>query len=138
MEQIRNIKDLKARKAQLKNEISDIESVLTFENPRKTLSIITNGFTDKYLKESDDDEDNTKLRLNMGNIAGTTFENTLKIGSAALVTQYAQKSLKHQSWKKKLIGLALIYVAPIVLKKVREELEVFQKRQTAKGLRKLI
>lgn len=42
MEQIRNIKDLKARKAQLKNEISDIESVLTFENPRKTLSIITN------------------------------------------------------------------------------------------------
>ena len=49
MGKIKNFQDLKNQKEELKTEIKEIESVLSFENPRKTLGVITNGVTEKYL-----------------------------------------------------------------------------------------
>ena len=49
MGKIKNFQDLKNQKEELKTEIKEIESVLSFENPRKSLEVITNGVTEKYL-----------------------------------------------------------------------------------------
>ena len=46
---IKNIQELKSKKEQLKAEISEIESVLSFENPRKSFGVITDGISEKYL-----------------------------------------------------------------------------------------
>ena len=42
------------------------------------------------------------------------------------------------SWKKKAIGLALIYLAPIALKYVRKKLEEYQRNRTTSSLEQLI
>ena len=41
-------------------------------------------------------------------------------------------------WKKKALGIALIYLAPHALKFVREKLEDYQKQETIKSLNKVI
>jgi hypothetical protein len=44
----------------------------------------------------------------------------VKLGVTALVGNYAKKNMKSSNWKKKLIGAALIYLAPIALRMVRK------------------
>ena len=81
----------------------------------------------------------------------TTFENSLmakipaiktkiaiKIGLAAVVTNFAKKNLYHTSWKKKIIGIALIYLAPMVLKFLREKLEEYEEREVLKSLEEIL
>ena len=65
-------------------------------------------------------------------------ENALKIGAVSFVGNYAKKSLYNASWKKKIIGLALIYLAPIALRFIREKLENYQRNKTASSLEQLI
>ena len=158
-----NLKELRIKRQLLKNEVRDLEDLITFENTKESLSAITNGFTDQFLKEEIDEDGSSKLSLNTGNIvkevslklkdnlnknsvmsfatsnAGASVaENALKMGLVAFTGNYAQKNLASSSWKKKAIGLALIYVAPIVLKYVREKLEEYQKNKVSSSFEQLI
>ena len=65
-------------------------------------------------------------------------ENALKIAAVTFVGNYARKSLYNTSWKKKAIGIALIYLAPIALRFVREKLENYQRNRTASSMEQLI
>jgi hypothetical protein len=65
-------------------------------------------------------------------------ENALKLGAVSYIGNYARKNLSNTSWKKKAIGLALIYVAPVVLKMVRERLEDYQRSRTTSSMQQLI
>ena len=56
----------------------------------------------------------------------------------AIATNYAKKNLYHSDWKKKAVGLALIYLAPYALKYVREKLDDYQKQETLKSLEKIM
>ena len=49
-----------------------------------------------------------------------------------------QKNLYHSDWKKKAIGIGLIYLAPYALKYAREKLDDYQKQETLKSLNKVI
>lgn len=167
---MKNLSDLKERKELLKQNIADIEQKLSFENPKESLSVLTNGLTDQFLAEKTDKEGNSQLSLKTGeilsfatggvsdnflktkineygkeqlsintpNIIGSITENALKLGVATLVTNYAKKNLNHADWKKKAIGIALIYAAPYALKLLREKLDDFQKQETLKSLNKII
>lgn len=167
---MKNLSDLKKRKELLKQNIADIEQKLSFENPKESLSALTNGLTDQFLTDKIDEEGNHQLSLKTGeilsfatggvsdnflktkineygeeqlgintqNIVGSITENALKLGVAALVTNYAKKNLYHTDWKKKAIGIALIYAAPYALKFLREKLEEYQKQETLKSLNKVI
>jgi hypothetical protein len=42
------------------------------------------------------------------------------------------------NWKKKALGAALIYLAPIALKFVRKKLETYQKNKSVSSLEQLI
>ncbi len=158
-----NLKELRTKKNLLKSEVKDLEDLITFKNKKESLSAITNGFTDPYLIEKKEDDGSEKLALNTNNIvryittsvkdnvtknsviqfagsgAGTSMiENALKIGLVTYAGNVAKKNMTSTNWKKKALGLALIYVAPIALKFIREKLEQYQKNKATSSLEKLI
>ena len=148
-----SLEELRRKKALLKKEVDDLGDLLTFDNTKESLSALTHGFTDKFLQEESTPDGETKITLKKSEIvkeisnnvkdsllnksavlgfaksdAGiNVLENTLKIGAVTFVGNYAKKSLKNSSWKKKLIGLALIYLAPIALRFIRRKIEEYQK-----------
>lgn len=165
-----NLEELKRKKALLQNEVSEMESLITFNNPKESLSVLTNGFTDNFLSEKILPTGETKLSIKTGNIAkelGNTLmnktrdnslvdfdhsglerevvTNTFRIGGQSLaqnsvsyIRNLALSNIKSKNWKNKLIGLALVYVLPIVLKKVRKELEAYQRRESLSSMHKII
>lgn len=148
-----NLSELRKKKELLKKEVDGMQEILTFKNPKSSLSYFTNGATDSFLSEKET-EDGPKISLNTGNLvkslsksvkhkltdnsgiisidnAGlkeSVVENALKLGVVSLVGNYTKKKLYNTSWKNKLVGLAIVYVLPIVLKFVREKLEQRQRK----------
>lgn len=163
MKKYTNLKELKAQKESIKKDLKDLEGVLTFKNPKNSLSIITGGYTDKFLKEVPDDDggmkttidtkpiiqgisSQIKTQVNKNTImqvansaeGNDLMKNVLKLGAVTLLTKYAQKNMKSSTWKKKLVGAAIVYVAPLVLKYVSQKMSEYQKNKTAQSMEKLI
>lgn len=133
MGKIKNFQDLKNQKEELKTEIKEIESVLSFENPRKSFGVITNGVTEKYLGGMMD----SSLAQNAFFLADKFLFPSLKIGSAKLLSNALLKRVR-PSMKKTLIGLGVAVLTPIVIMQIKKRLDDFQQRETAKSLSKLI
>lgn len=159
-----SLEELKRKKDLLKKDISEMEDLLTFDNTKESLSALTHGFTDKFLQEEIQPDGAIKVGLKKQEImkevsnsvkdsilnknavfgfaksdAGVNMiENALKIGAVTFVGNYAKKSLVNASWKKKAIGIALIYLAPIALRFIREKLENYQKNRTTSSMEQLI
>ena len=162
--QYNSLEELRRKKALLKKDISEMEDLLTFDNTKETLSALTHGFTDKYLSEEVQPDGDTKTSVNTNEILkgiSTSvkdtvlsrssvygfvksegglgiIENALKIGAVTFVGNFARKSLVNSSWKKKIIGLALIYLAPYLLRFLRAKLENYQKNRTTSSMEQLI
>jgi hypothetical protein len=133
MGKIKNFQDLKNQKEELRAEIKEIESVLSFENPRKSFGVITNGVTEKYLGGMMD----SSLAQNAFFLADKFLFPSLKVGSAKLLSNVLLKRTK-PSMKKTLIGLGVVVLAPVVIMRIKKRLDDFQQRETAKSLSKLI
>lgn len=159
-----SLEELKRKKKLLQAEVDDLEAILTFKNAKESLSAFTNGFTDQYLKEKTDEdgEEKTVLRKDViakqvtsevknmifsrntaVGLAGSAFkgdalEGLIKLGTTALVANYAKKNLKSSNWKKKAIGVALIYLAPVALKFLRNKMEAYQKTKSVSSMEQLI
>ena len=133
MGKIKNFQDLKNQKEELKTEIKEIESVLSFENPRKTLGVLTNGVTEKYLGGIMD----SGLAQNAYSLADKFLLPSLEVGSAKLFSNALLKRVK-PSMKKTLIGLGVAVLTPIIIMQIKKKLDNFQQRETAKSLSKLI
>lgn len=158
-----NLDELRSQKRLLKQEIGELEDILTFKSKKDSLSVMTNGLTDKFLKETENEDGEKSLALdtqnimreisvgmketaskrNVMNLANDSvqsglLETTLKMGTVALVSNFAKKSVMNKSWKRKIVGLALIYVAPYALRFLRKKLDEYQRNKTASSLEKLI
>ncbi|MGD1317973.1 phosphoribosyl-ATP pyrophosphatase [Chryseobacterium sp. CBo1] len=159
-----SLEELKRKKRLLKGEIKDLEALLTFKNTKESLSAFTNGLSDQYLQEKvdEDGEEKTVIRkdviakqltsevkdmllsknaavgLASSAFSGNAVDGLIKLGVTALVANYAKKNMKSSNWKKKLLGAALIYVAPIALKYVRKKLENYQKTKSVSSMEQLI
>ena len=133
MGKIKNFQDLKNQKEELRAEIKEIESVLSFENPRKSFGVITNGVTEKYLGGMMD----SSLAQNAFFLADKFLFPSLKIGSAKLLSNALLKRVR-PSMKKTLIGLGVAVLTPIVIMQIKKRMDDFQQRETAKSLSKLI
>ena len=159
-----SLEELKRKKAILKKDVSEMEDLLTFDNTKQSLSAFTNGFTDKFLKEEVKPGGGTELKFDGSGIfkefaenvkdsvlnkntvrsiaanPGTVAmaENALKLGAVSYIGNYARKNLNNTSWKKKAIGLALIYLAPIALRFIRKRLEKWQRDRATSSMRQLI
>lgn len=161
---ITSLEELRIRKDVLKKEISEKEDLITFDNAKKSLSTFTNGFTDQILKEDINENGDMSISLDKseilklvsseitnsfmtksgilglaeGAIKGGLLQNSVKLGMVALVGNFAKNNMKSTSLKKKLIGAALIYIAPVALRMVRKKLEEYQKNKSVSSLEKLI
>ncbi|RZJ38362.1 MAG: phosphoribosyl-ATP pyrophosphatase [Chryseobacterium sp.] len=158
-----NLDELRLEKRLLKQEIGDLEDIITFKNTKESLGVLTNGLTDTFLKETPDPEGGTSLSIdtqnimreissnlketaskkNVLNLANDSvksglLETTLKMGAVALVGNFAKKSVMNKNWKRKALGLALVYLAPYALRFIRTKLDEYQKNKTASSLEKLI
>ncbi len=158
-----SLEELRRKKALLKKEVSDMESILTFDNAKESLSAFTNGFTDQYLKEIPTEDGHSKIAIKkdaiVKEISGAVksqisknsvmqfaqsdsgndlFQNAVKLGAVTLVGNYARKNMKNPSWKKKILAMALIYLAPYALRFLRKRIEDYQKNQTVSKMEQLI
>lgn len=159
-----SLEELRKKKELLKKDIAETESLLTFENTKESLSAVTNGFTDKYLKNETTENGAIKTAIKKeailkeissgvrekilsknavlgfadNAISGGAFDDVVRLGAVTLVGNFAKKNIKSGSWKKKLIGLALIYLAPFLLKLIRKKLEEYQKNRSVTSMEQLI
>lgn len=159
-----SLEELRRKKKLLKGEISDLENLLTFKNTKESLSAFTNGLTDQYLQEKVDEDGDEKVVLRKDVIAkqltsevkdlfvnkntamgiassafsGNAMDALIKLGVTALVGNFAKKNMKSSNWKKKMLGVAMIYLAPIALKFVRKKLERYQKNKSVSSMEQLI
>lgn len=159
-----SLEELRRKKKLLKEELEGMEDLLTFKNTKESLSAFTNGLTDQYLKEKVDEDGHEKVVLKKDVIAkqisseikdalinkqaamsiantafkSDAFDTLVKLGVTALVGNYARKNLKSSNWKKKAIGVALIYLAPIALRFIRKKLENYQKNKSVSSMEQLI
>ena len=159
-----SLEELKRKKALLKNEVKDLEGLLTFKNTKESLSAFTNGLTDQYLQDkvTEDGEEktvirkdviakqissevkdlfvnkNTALGLAGSALKGNALDSVVKLAVTAMVANYAKKNMGSSSWKKKIIGAILIYLAPTALKFLRNKLENYQKTKSISSIEKLI
>lgn len=119
-----NLDELRSQKRLLKQEIEGMEDILTFKSKKDSLGAMTGGFTDKFLKETINSDGEKSLALDTQNIMreistgmkekaskknvmglandslqSGLLETTLKLGTVALVSNYAKKSVMNKSWK---------------------------------------
>ncbi|WP_294285571.1 phosphoribosyl-ATP pyrophosphatase [uncultured Chryseobacterium sp.] len=159
-----NLEELRRKKKLLKQEIEDMEDLLTFKNTKESLSAFTNGLTDQYLQEKVDENGEEKVVIRkdviakqitseikdavinknsaMG-IAGSAFKGDamdimINLAVTTIVGNYARKNFKSSNWKKKLIGAAMIYLAPMALRFIRKKLETYQKNKSVSSMEQLI
>lgn len=159
-----SLEELKTKKKLLKSEIDDLEALLTFKNTKESLSAFTNGLTDQYLQEKvdEDGEEKTVIRkdviarqltsevkdmfisknaamgLASSALKGDALDNVIRLAVTAFIANYAKKSMKSANWKQKVLGAALIYVAPMALRFVRKKLEGYQKKRSLSSMEQLI
>lgn len=159
-----SLEELRRKKKLLKEEIDSLEDLLTFKNTKESLSAFTNGLTDQYLQEKVDDDGEEKVVLRKDVIAkqitteikdafinkntamgiansafkGNAMDALIKLGVTAIVGNYAKKNMSSSNWKKKVLGAALIYLAPIALKFIRKKLENYQKNKSVSSMEQLI
>lgn len=131
---LNNIKELQDKKAQLKSEIEEMESVIKFENPRKSFGVITNGLTDQYLGKA--------LESNVGEkvlpLAGKILKTSLKVGGAKLFNDVVKKHLNKAVLGKGALVVGGAVVVSMLAKRAKQKLDEYQREQTAKSLEKLI
>jgi hypothetical protein len=159
-----SLEELRRKRNLLKKEIQDLENLLTFDNKKESLSVLTRGFSDRFIKEEVDEYGEKSVSFKTKNIVdflvnevkntftkkdnllnfatselGTSLaENAIKIGIAGFIGNYAKKSLTNTDWKKKLIGFALIYLVPSALRFIRKKLQEFQKNGRVSSMEQLI
>jgi len=112
---MKNLEDLRKRKETLRKEIAELEDIAAFKNPKESLSAITHGFTDQFLVDKTDENGEHRLKLKPAEIlsfaTGGASENYIKTN---------------------------IYLAPFVLKFLREKLEEYEEREVLKSLEEIL
>ena len=160
----KSLEELKRKKQLLKNDINQLEDLITFDNAKESLSAITNGFTDKYLTEIEDEVGQPKMAVNTDaviqeirkevkekvfsksavlGIAGTAsrnglVEDAISLGISGFVANYARKNIQNPNWKKKALGFAIIYLAPIAIRYARKQLDTYSKNKSVSSFEQLI
>ena len=159
-----SIDEIRRAKIALKAEIERQERLLTFQNGKQSLSVLTSGITDRYLNNAPDDDGGVKTVVNKDAIIhdmkdsmkkkvlnrnlfvqltasafkGESIEGLVKMGVILGTAALAKKKMKSKSWKDKLLGAALIYLAPTAVRFVQKKLDEIQKQKSINSLEKII
>ena len=158
------LEELRKKKLALQAEVKEMESHLTLDIAKESLSEFTNGFSDKFLKDTVDHHGQRSVSLKtdaiikevalevkerilgknaLFSLANTATQNGLleeavKLGITAMVGNFAQKNLKNSNWKKKAIGLAMVYIAPMVIRFAINKADEYRKNKSISSFEQLI
>lgn len=130
----KNIQELRSRKEELKAEITEMESILSFKNPKKTFGVVTGGISEKYLGNILA----SKLADKLLPMAGVLLGSSLKLGSARLFNNVVKRNLTKSVITRGVMGLGILALTPFLLRKIRNKMDDFQRREVAKSMSKLL
>lgn len=159
-----SLEELRRKKKLLRDQIDDLEDLLIFKDPKESLSAFTNGVSDEFIKEVVDEDGDERLALRTDEISrkigtgikdmffnknvvmgfagtpagGDLADSIIKIGTTALVANFAQKIVRSGNWKKQILGVAIVYLAPYALRFIREKLENYQKNRSVSSMEQII
>lgn len=159
-----NLEELRQAKEVLKKSIQQEEHLLKFEDKKASLGLLTNGKTNAYLnnevkpdggvnttidtKKIKDEfiskikhtllNSNPVTKLVNGSLEGQDMETLLRTGAVLGVAAIARGHMKSSDWRKKLLGAAIIYVGPLLIRYGREKLEEYQRERSVSSLEKII
>lgn len=108
---------LRLKKANLKKDISDIESIVKFDNPKQSIDYFAGNIKEKIFPKTANENGHLKALMDQP-AAAAVADNLLKLGTVGLITTFAKNKMKADSWKDRLIGLAIVYITPILIKKL--------------------
>lgn len=160
----KNLDELKQAKEVLKKSIAQEEHLLKFEDKKASLSLLTNGKTDPYLNNEirPDGEVNTsvdtrkikneviqKVKNNLlntnpvtklvnGSMEGEDMETLIRTGAVLGVAALARSNMRSKDWRKKLLGAAIIYIGPLLIRYGRQRLGEYQRERSVSSLEKII
>lgn len=160
----RNLDELRLQKELLKKEVAEMEDIMKFKNTTKSLSQLTNGFSDHYIEEKMDKDGQPKMALkkeaiiktfssnvrnkmaNRDAVVGITnkamnagvMEDVIQLGASTLLAGVAKKQLNSSNWKKKALGYAIIYLAPYAIKMMAKKGAEYRKKKSISSMEKLI
>lgn len=89
-----NLEELRLEKRLLKQEIGDLEDIITFKNTKQSLGVLTNGLTDTFLKETHDPEGGTSLSIDTQNIMREISSNLKETASKKKCTKFGKRQRK--------------------------------------------
>lgn len=159
-----NLDELRLQKELLKREVAEMEDIIKFKNKTKSLSQLTNGYTDQYIEEKIGEDGQPKMALkkeaiiksfssnvrnkvaNRDAVVGITnkamnagvIEDIVQLGASTLLAGVAKKQLKSSNWKKKALGYAIIYLAPYAIKMLAKKGTEYRKKKSISSMEKLI
>lgn len=132
MEKITNKEMLEQHKEQLKAQISEMEDIFTFKNPKKNLRLVIDNISGKFPDQPTPISDPTKpTRKNiLGSIA--------RVGGKLLVHHFIRKNIKSSNPLKNAVGVGVAYGTMFVLKSAKRKLDHIQRRRTMESINELM
>lgn len=109
---MKNLADLHLRQEMLRQEISALEEKLSFKNPKESLGAFTDGFTDAFFTDKTDAMGKHHLGVKSQKICCLLTEKVLKWGFALAIGKQLKKGAPRKKWKKRLLGIALLFLSP--------------------------
>ncbi|MDL1913317.1 MAG: hypothetical protein FDW93_02155 [Bergeyella sp.] len=158
-----SLQELKTKKNLLNAEIKELEDIMTFNSPKKSLGILTGGLTDKFLKEFQTPSGRNRLGLDFSSVkreiseglrsmvsknpmvelsksegGGELIKNAIKLCIVTVLANYANKNMQKKNWQNKVLGSLIIFAVPIAFKYLRKAIESYQKNKTTSGFKQLM
>lgn len=121
-----DLDELQQKRDELRKQVREKEDVLRFKDPRKSWGTMTNGFTDRFLPGEDYEERRERSRRrHSGERHGfsAAIEHRIRTTIVQSIGDFAEDNLESKNWARKALGLGVVYLLPILLKKGIELLE---------------
>lgn len=120
---VTNLDQLRTEKARLQLELEGLNKTTSFENPVQSFRTLTNGASDKYIKEKLDSNGEPTLALRTQPVAKDLLGSSLMLGAGTALASLSKEALMNRSFLMKIFGLALVLATPIIVRQIQERFE---------------
>lgn len=139
-----NLQELKAQQETLKKELSEMESVISFKNPIKSIRFFSQNLFKRNKEKKEDKEKKqltlveqpltkplltyAKAHLEQSELLDELLQNGIHKVAMFILNKYLNQKIK-TSWKKKIMKSLFIFLLPILIKYLYEALKNKKKHE---------
>ncbi len=161
---VSSLEEIQIKKGLIKSDLKGMEQILTFKEPKASLSVMTHGKSDKYIVEKRDVSGEQKTVINkdfilsnLSNYFKNVFinkspyrkvtetalktgmvDNALHVGLVAVIASTARKNIQDKKVTNKILGFALLLLAPKLIKIAENKINELQAQQSIGSMKRLI